>query len=326
MKFRTELPAFSLPEKIEPGHRIFLAGSCFTEHMGDFLSGHGFHTLQNPHGILFNPLSVEKTLADCIGERVYSEADFFRLGEVWHSWHHHSRFSSLDPADAVQKVNESIGQAHNFLKQAHWVMLTLGSAFVYHLADNDMPVANCHKAPAQTFYKKMLSPAEASASLLRSIEAVRRLNPDVAILLTVSPVRHAREGLVQNNRSKASLIYAVHNTCEQLQRVYYFPAYELVNDDLRDYRYFMEDMVHPNRPATRYVWERFRESALSGDARDMTNRIEPLQIAAAHKPFNPDSEEHARFTERNRTLLKQLMQDFPEIFLSDALKQLQQDL
>jgi len=322
MKFRTELPAFSVPEKIEPGHAIFLAGSCFTEHIGAYLHEHGFAMLQNPHGIIFNPLSIEKTLADCVSARVYTEADFFMSGEIWHSWHHHSRFSSMQLPVAIEAVNKSITEAHAFLQQARWVVLTLGSAFVYHLAENDMPVANCHKEPAHTFYKKMLSPEEAEQSLTRSLQMLRGFNPDLRILLTVSPVRHAREGLVQNNRSKASLIYAAHALCERMQGVYYFPSFELVNDDLRDYRYFMEDMVHPNRQATAYVWQRFCESMLSAAAAGMVKRVYPLHMAAQHRPFNPHSEEHSRFRNRNRELLLELQRDFPGLVLSDALRSL----
>jgi len=323
MKFRTELPAFSLPEKIQPGDAIFLAGSCFTEHMGIYLGEHGFRILQNPHGIIFNPVSIEQCILDCTEGRIYTQNDFFQSGDTWHSWQHHSRFSSADLADAVQKVNDSIQLAQAFLQKARWVVLTLGSAFVYHLAADDKPVANCHKMPAQTFYKKMLDPAGAQASLERSIDRLRAFNPELRVLLTVSPVRHAREGLVQNNRSKASLIYAVHALCEQAENVFYFPSFELVNDDLRDYRYFMEDMVHPNRQATEYVWMRFRESVLSERAQEMVKRVVPLQQAAAHKPFNPHSEEHARFMARNREQLAALQRDFPGVYLSPALQSLQ---
>lgn len=323
MKFRTELPAFSLPEKIQPGDAIFLAGSCFTEHMGTYLGEHGFHILQNPHGIIFNPLSVERCISDCTEARVYTENDFFQSAGIWHSWQHHSRFSATELSEAVQKVNNSIQEAHAFLREARWVVLTLGSSFVYHLAADDSAVANCHKMPAQTFYKKMLDPIAAAASLERTLNALRAFNPALKILLTVSPVRHAREGLVQNNRSKASLIYAVHTVCEQAAQVFYFPSFELVNDDLRDYRYFMEDMVHPNRQATEYVWLRFRESVLSERAQEMVKRVAPLQTAAAHKPFNPHSEDHARFLARNREQLAALLLDFPEVHLSAALQGIQ---
>lgn len=319
IKFRTELPAFSFPHKIEHGERIMLVGSCFTEHMGNYLADGGFEILQNPHGILFNPVSVEKAIDDYLQNTIYTEADLTPHAGLYHSWHHHSRFSFPKADESVSEINNTIGQASSFLGTSQWLMLTFGSAFVYHLVENDLAVANCHKFDAKIFKKKLLSPSQCEEVIGRIITKVQARFPSIKIVLTVSPVRHAREGLVENNRSKAALIHGVHSNADKFENVFYFPSYELVIDDLRDYRFFMEDLIHPNRQATEYVWGRFKESLFSTDTEKLVNKINKLKISARHKSFNPNTPEHQAFLKKLSDEIKLVQKQYPKVYLDREL-------
>ncbi|RYZ52757.1 MAG: GSCFA domain-containing protein, partial [Chitinophagaceae bacterium] len=251
MKFRFEFPIKKLPEPIAHQHKLLLMGSCFTENIGAKLDLYKFTTLQNPNGILFNPVSVAEALTDYIEKKNFGAEDLFALNEAWHSWKHHSRFSGLTADDAVAKINESVFQAHQFLKETDYLLITLGSAWVYQLTEKAANAvvgtiaANNHKAPADWFSRRLLSTEDVLRVLDNVIHRLFHLNAKLKIIFTISPVRHLREGVVENNRSKAVLISAVHHLVDKFDRLFYFPAYELVIDDLRDYRFYAEDLVHP---------------------------------------------------------------------------------
>lgn len=320
MKFRTELNPISFPEKMEHGQKVLLVGSCFTEHMGIFLQESGFDIRQNPHGILFNPLSIRQAINDYCQHRHYQNDDLVFYKELFHSWNHHSRFSKPNTEDSLKAINNELDQGAAFLKDAQWIMITLGSAFVYYLADSDKAVANCHKFPAQTFYKKMLNPAQSAQCLNEIVDLIRVQNPSARIVFTVSPVRHAREGLIENNRSKASLLYAVHEMTEQHEHVYYFPSYELIMDDLRDYRFFMEDMVHPNRQATEYVWSYFKNAFFTKETSALADQISKLMISIRHKSFNPSTIAHKLFLEDLKMKIKQVQATYPSLSLPEEMR------
>jgi hypothetical protein len=266
--------------------------------MGAKLSHYKFQTLENPNGILFNPVSIADSIRSYIDNKLYVTEDLFYNKELWGSWNHHTRFSSIHQQTCLDKINASQNKAHVFLKEADWLLLTLGSSFVYEL-DNGRVVANCHKVPTDKFRKRLLSATEVTSHLITLIKEVRVFNPSVNFIFTISPVRHLRDGFVENNRSKANLIPAVHEVENENEGVFYFPAYELVIDDLRDYRFFAEDMVHPNYAATNYVWEKFNEACIHSDAQVLMKEIGIINAARNHKPFNPDSEEHKKFCKLN---------------------------
>ncbi|MEI2750388.1 MAG: GSCFA domain-containing protein [Ferruginibacter sp.] len=244
MNFHLEFTPKPFDLKISHRHQLFLAGSCFTEQIGSKLSWHKFRTIDNPHGILFNPVSIAQAIHTYIINKEYKAEDLFYHHELWGSWDHHTRFSSPEQKNSLELINASQQKAHHFLKEANWLLLTLGSAFVYELEDKRV-VANCHKVPADKFNKRLLKEAEVIAVLQHMIKELQQFNPALNIIFTISPVRHLRDGFVENNRSKATLISAVHQLTENNSGVFYFPAYELVIDDLRDYRFYAEDMVHP---------------------------------------------------------------------------------
>ena len=253
--------------KINHRDKLMLIGSCFTENMGTKFKQHKFSVVENPNGILFNPVSITKSMLSYISNKKYTAGDLFYQNECWNSWEHHSRFSHPDQQQCLNGINQSQQEAHEFLKYADWLVLTLGSAFTYTLnagtpvekrnnENEEYVVANCHKVPTDKFSKKLLTPTEIVSAIDEMLTAVKSMNPAIKIIFTVSPVRHLREGFVENNRSKAALIQAVHELIERGADRFYFPAYELVIDDLRDYRFYAEDMVHPNYAATNYVWEK----------------------------------------------------------------------
>ncbi|HEX6333832.1 MAG TPA: GSCFA domain-containing protein, partial [Flavisolibacter sp.] len=249
MKFHLQFDIPRLDQPLTHRHRMILTGSCFTENIGEKLRRYKFHVTENPHGILFNPVSVAEGLTDVIENRQYTAADLFYLNEGWHSWKHHSRFSGLTPNEALEKINTSISNTHEFLRQADYLMITLGSAWVYTFtgeATNAVPgnvAANNHKAPASWFSRRLLAIEEVLRVLDNLIHRLFHFNHKLQIIFTISPVRHIREGVVANNRSKAVLIHAVHHLVDKFERLHYFPAYELVIDDLRDYRFYAEDLV-----------------------------------------------------------------------------------
>lgn len=301
MNFRLEFSPQAAERKITHKDKIFLIGSCFSENLGNKLLSHKFHVLQNPYGVLFNPFSIADALAACIENKKIQDKDFFYFNEAYHSWSHHSILSNPNLDNAVSALNLVTEKSHHFLAKADIVIITLGSAFGYELTElagnyrEKFIVANNHKAPSSWFTRKLSNKDAIKLALTESIEKLRILNPKLEVIFTVSPVRHLREGFVENNRSKGILLNAVHELCEEMQAVTYFPAYEFVIDDLRDYRFFAEDMVHPNYAATNYVWEKFKDVLFSLDTKKLMSQIEELNIAVAHKPFNPNSEAHKKF-------------------------------
>ena len=295
MQFFTNINIKPLQPSITYHDKLLLIGSCFTEHIGNYLEDVKFRTLQNPHGILFDPISVCNSLTSYIENKQYTSNDLFYLNEAWHSWQHHSRFSGIDKVQVISNINESQNKAHTFLKQADWLFITLGSSFVYKLAETLNPVANCHKAPAQTFIKHLSTFEETTVALSTTLNQLFEFNPTIKVMFTISPVRHLRDGVVDNNRSKARLIEAVHHLVGNHDNVYYFPAYELVIDVLRDYRFFDIDLAHPNYSATQFVLEKFAESCCKEETRVLMEEIKKLVIARNHKPFNPTSKQHQQF-------------------------------
>lgn len=312
MNFHLELTPKTFDIKIKHQHNLLLTGSCFTEQIGTKLTNHKFSVLDNPNGILFNPVSITKSIKSYIDNKQYSEADLFYQNECWNSWEHHSRFSNPDKEKCLAKINESQTEAYEFLKNADWLLITLGSAFVYQLTNNNV-VANCHKVPTDKFTKRLLSIEETSYALQKMIDKAIAFNPGLNIIFTISPVRHLRDGFIENNRSKATLIHAVHQLVEKNEACYYFPAYELIIDDLRDYRFFAEDMVHPNYAATNYVWEKFIATCIDEPSQQLMKEIAVIAAAKNHKPFNPTSEQHKKFLQTNLEKVKKLQLQFPYI-------------
>lgn len=319
MNFMADIQIKSPDQRIAYPEKIFLSGSCFTEHIGNRLAELKFPVLQNPNGILFDPLSVCKSIVSYIQNKQYTEDDLFYLNELWQSWQHHSQFSGMDKEDVLKNINHSQQQAHAFLKEADWLIITLGSSFSYQLIETGEPVANCHRASAQTFRKHLLGIDEIVTALDNCLHQLFHFNKKVQIIFTISPVRHLRDGVVENNRSKARLIEAVHHMVNKFGRLYYFPAYELVIDVLRDYRFYDIDLAHPNYAATEFVFEKFVQYFIEADSQALMEEIKKIVIARKHKAFQPETQAHKDFLKVHGEKVKQLQAKYPELDFKQEL-------
>jgi GSCFA family len=309
---------------------LALIGSCFTGHIGNHLQELKFNVLQNPHGILFDSLSVCNSLNSYIENRQYTAADLFLLNECWQSWQHHSDFSGTDQAAVLEKINRSQQQAHTCLKSAAWLFITLGSSFSYRLSETipaeqaakgwtGQGVANCHRAPGQWFVKHLMEIEETKQVLQQTLETLFAFNTNIRVIFTVSPVRHIRDGVTENNRSKARLIETVHHLVQQYEQVEYFPAYELVIDVLRDYRFYDIDMVHPNYAATRFVMEKFTENYIHPDTQAAMQEVQKIVTARKHKPFHPETSQHKAFLKNCLEKTQQLQAQYPFLDFGEEL-------
>jgi hypothetical protein len=276
--------------------------------------------MQNPNGILFDAISVAGSLVSYIQNKKYTGNDLFYLNELWQSWQYHSRFSGLQQESVLAQINQSQERAHEFLKEAKWLILTLGTSFSYRLALDGQPVANCHRAPAQLFHKHLMMIEEINAAFDDCLYQLFSFNPDLRIIFTVSPVRHIRDGIVENNRSKARLIEAVHHLVNKFDKIYYFPAYELVIDVLRDYRFYDIDLVHPNFQATQFVLEKFMQHFVNDESRSIAEEVQKIVIARNHKPFQVTTQAHKKFLQLNSDKTRMLIEKYPFLELIEELK------
>jgi hypothetical protein len=320
MQFMLSLDIPALQKPISYTDNILLTGSCFTEHIADRLQQNKFRVLSNPHGILFNPLSVASSLDGYMDGKQYDQGDLFNLNELWNSWDHHTRFSNVASEAALSSINASQAEASAFIKKADWVVITLGSAFQYYLKETGKPVANNHRAPAQWFEKKLLSTDEIVTALGNTLQKLFELNPFVQVMLTISPVRHIRDGVVDNNRSKARLIEAVQTLCGRFEKAHYFPAYELVIDVLRDHRFYDIDLVHPNFAATSYVWEQFVKSCIAPPVQEVMQQVQEIVTARSHRTRFPDTAAHKKFKDSYAAKTKALMDKYPFLDMNEELK------
>jgi hypothetical protein len=251
---------------------------------------------------------------------LYRSGNLFFYNELWQSWKHHGIFSDSKQSGTLNRINSSQQAAHAFLKRADWLIVTLGSAFVYLLKENNKPVANCHRAPGDWFTKKLLPVEEMLASLDEAMHRLFEINPNLQIVYTISPVRHVRDGVIENNRSKARLIEVAHQLVSKFNRTYYFPAYELVIDVLRDYRFYDKDLVHPNYMATNYVVENFMENYVQPETRLIAEEIKKLQISFKHRALHPATEAHQRFLNEQFEKTTDLQLKYPYLNFEKELK------
>jgi GSCFA family len=290
---------------------ILCIGSCFSGEIGRRMKSLKFKVLQNPNGILYDPISIGDALESYADNKVVTDADLFSLDGLWHSWKHHSSFSGINKDTVLQHIRRSADEAHDFLRQANWLIITPGTAYNYRLLKTGLPVANCHKAPAGFFEKRLLTIGDIEESLSQAISRARELNPGLKIIFTISPVKHIRDGVIENNRSKARLIEAIHSLTGSLPNTFYFPAYELVTDILRDYRFYNSDMAHPSEAATEFVFEHFCATFLDGDTRELMKEIKVIVAAANHRPFHSQSNAHQHFIAQQLEKITKLAGRFP---------------
>ncbi|PQJ69204.1 GSCFA domain-containing protein [Polaribacter butkevichii] len=295
MQLQTIIPLKKeIRNPIDYNSKLLLLGSCFSENIGDKLNYFKFQTNQNPFGILFHPKAIENLITNAINEKVYTTKDIIFQNERWHSFDAHSNLSSPDKKVLLDNLNTAVSSTNQQLKEATHVVITLGTSWVYRFIETDTIVANCHKIPQKKFLKEILTVAEISQSLKNIIDLLKSINKNIKVLFTVSPVRHLKDGFVENTISKAYLITAIHSILTE-GFTFYFPSYEIMMDELRDYRFYNEDMVHPNKTAVNYIWEKFTDTWFSEDSKSMMKEIETIQKGMSHRPFNENSEQHQQF-------------------------------
>lgn len=311
MKLHLNHTPTPLQEKIGHADKILMVGSCFAENIGDHLLQYKFNALVNPNGILFNPISISKAIQSFIGNSDVKDSGLVKNSELYYSFDHHGEFHSESQNELLVQIKASRSKAHSFLKDSNWLIITFGSAFVYRYLKTNSIVANCHKLPQQEFKKELLSVENITGEFNSLIKALVDFNPELKIILTVSPVKYLRDGLVENNLSKATLIQSVHELIRNNENCYYFPAYELVTDDLRDYRFYKEDLAHPNEAAIKYVWDKFSEAAFDNGTKKLNERIKEIIQASNHRPIHQNSAQHIDF---KKDLLKKcdtIEKEFP---------------
>lgn len=318
MNLQTKIPLEQQSNNlIDYNSNVFLLGSCFSENIGNKLDYFKFQNLQNPFGILFHPKAIERLIANAINEKVYTEEDVFFLNEKWHCFDVHSKLSRTSKDDLLKALNAQIKLTKKQIHDSTYVIITLGTAWVYKNIESNQVVANCHKVPQKQFKKEILS-IEAIFQLLKNIvELIRNVNSKASIIFTVSPVRHIKDGFVENTQSKAHLISAIHqhlNKQGSLSEVEaYFPSYEIMMDELRDYRFYNEDMIHPNQTAINYIWEIFKKVWISKEASSIIEDVEVVQKGLQHKPFNAQSQAHQQFLQNLEARKVKLQSQFPHI-------------
>ncbi|CAM1342613.1 GSCFA domain-containing protein [Tenacibaculum aestuarii] len=312
MIFQTHIPLKKQKHHlINYNSKLLLLGSCFSENIGNKLSYYKFQTQQNPFGILFHPKAIETFITKVINEEKYTENNVFFHNERWHCFDAHSVVSSTSKEELLNTLNTNINSTFQQLKNTSHVIITLGTAWVYREIATDALVANCHKIPQKKFLKELLTIEEVLESLEAINSLVKSINPETTIIYTVSPVRHIKDGFIENQRSKAHLLSAIHQTVEPRNNTYYFPSYEIMMDELRDYRFYAEDMIHPNQTAIDYIWEKFSEVWFSEEAIETMKEVETIQKGLMHKPFNPNSEAHQLFLKKIQQKKETLLQAFP---------------
>lgn len=314
-----ELPS-GLPA-ITHAQQLLLLGSCFAQNMGAQLSDHAFRADVNPFGVLYNPLSIAAALRQIEEGRIYTEADLFFYRGGFHSSMHHSSFSAPVAADVLEQINGRLQKTHQRLENTDWLLLTWGSAYLYRQRADGSVVGNCHKRPEQEFTRSLLTVDEIVTEYCSLLPLLQQHTPHLKLLLTISPIRHMRDGLHANQLSKATLLLAV-NRLQHLfpDVVCYFPAYEIVLDELRDYRFYSDDMLHPSPLAVHYLWERFGSTFFTPETRTIIEAHEAIRKGLIHKPFNPDSEMYEGFLVQLAQKIEQLNHAYPYLDLDKERK------
>ncbi|MCV9931120.1 GSCFA domain-containing protein [Flavobacterium sp. LS1R47] len=316
MQFRTPVPISQSNNPIDYNSKVLSLGSCFAVNMAEKLDYFKFNNSCNPLGILFHPLAIEKLIDFAVLQKKITESDVFFHNERWHSFDVHSDLSNANKEDLIHNLNQIIKKAYQELTEATHVIITYGTSWVYRTNDNKAVVANCHKVPQKQFSKELLSVEIIKESIKNTIDLIASVNPEAKIIFTVSPVRHIKDGFVENQWSKSNLISSLHNTLNteygKLQTGY-FPSYEIMMDELRDYRFYAEDMLHPNQIAIDYIWERFSENYISKEGILIMKDISEIQKGLSHRSFNPDSEQHRTFLSKLGNKIKRIEEKWPHI-------------
>lgn len=317
MQFRTQIPLSKSSNPIDYNSKVLSFGSCFAENMADKFDYFKFQNETNPFGIIFNPVSIEKVIERTVHENWFTEKDVFFHNERWHSFEAHSDLSNSDRQELLETLNKAIYETNKQLKEATHIIITYGTSWIYRSLESDEIVANCHKVPQKQFLKELLSVETIQKNIQNTISLIQNINPNVNFIFTISPVRHIKDGFEENQLSKSHLFAAVHQVLKthnsKLITQNYFPSYEIMMDELRDYRFYTEDMLHPNQVAIDYIWYKFSENYIALESISIMQEVDGIQKSLRHRSFNPESEQHQKFLDKLQQKIKSLGEKWPNI-------------
>jgi hypothetical protein len=317
MQFRTQIPISVSKTPIDYNSKVLSVGSCFAENISDKFDYFKFQNVTNPFGIIFNPVSIENLFRRVCEERFFQEKDVFFHNERWHSFEVHSDWSNSDREELLETLNKAISKTNKLLKEASHIIITYGTSWVYRNIEINQIVANCHKVPQKQFSKELVAVDDIQKSIQNTIDLVKTLNSNANFIFTISPVRHIKDGFVENQLSKSHLFTALHQVLEthnaQFITPNYFPSYEIMMDELRDYRFYTEDMLHPNAIAINYIWKLFSENYISENSFPVMKEVDEIQKSLRHRSFNPESEQHQKFLEKLHQRIDYLKKNVPFI-------------
>lgn len=317
MNFRTPISIPKNQKPIDYNSKIVSLGSCFAENMGHKFQYFKFQSETNPFGIIFNSVSIERIIDRVVNDVLFTEEDIFFHNERWHCFEVHSDLSHFDGTELLENLNQILAETKKQLQKATHIIITYGTSWVYRSIEKKRIVANCHKVPQKQFSKELLSTETIQKSIENTLSLIQSINQNCNFIFTISPVRHLKDGFVENQISKAHLITAIHNKLSsencQLPTANYFPSYEIMMDELRDYRFYAEDMIHPNQIAIDYIWQRFSETCISEESHSIMKEVETIQKGLTHRPFNFNSESHQQFLSKLHDKMLKLQKQIPQI-------------
>ncbi len=319
MEFRTKVELPVGQGEIRHSDPILLWGSCFAENIGKLLTDNKFHCDVNPFGILYNPLSIAKSVSLLLDNKVYSAADLRFDKGIWYSLMHHSSFSSADQSECLEKINFRMAKGREMLGKAKWIIFTWGTARVYEWKENGEVVGNCHKLPDRLFTRRLLEVEEIVSAFASLLGRIRQVNPEVQFLFTVSPIRHAKDGMHGNQLNKAVLLLAIERLCQLFSSCHYFPSYEIMLDELRDYRFYADDMLHPTPLAVSYIWECFCESFFTADTLRVMKEWQDIRKGLEHRPFDAKSTAYYTFLSQIMLKIERLKEKFPYLDVQNEI-------
>ena len=316
MNFRTPISIAKTAHPIDYNSKIISIGSCFAENMAQKFDYFKFQNTTNPFGIIFNPISIEKIVRRVVEQHFFTEQDIFLHNDLWHCYEIHSELSNSNKEELLQSLNQIITETHDYLIHSTHIIITYGTSWIYRNIQSEQIVANCHKVPQKQFTKELLAAGEIENSIQNTVQLIQKLNPDINFIFTVSPVRHIKDGFVENQLSKAHLFTAIHQVLKihnlQFPNFTYFPSYEIMMDELRDYRFYAEDMLHPNQIAIDYIWKLFIDSNIAVESSSVMQEVEEIQKGLNHRSFNPESEQHLKFLSKLHQKIEILKSKFPQ--------------
>ena len=317
--FRTVIDVPKPEKQLSYVDKIMLVGSCFADNIGARLKDHKFRTNHNPFGVLYNPFSIKKDIEILLDKNRLKEADLHYYNDLWFSFRHHSSFSHPDKQECLERINTSLLKASEFLSDAGFLFITFGTAWVYERKADNSIVANCHKLPAGEFNRYLLTVDDIIQNYEQLIDRIRKLNPALKIVFTVSPIRHWKDGAINNQVSKSTLILAIHRLMEKYPDVEYFPAYEIFMDELRDYRFYGNDMLHPSETAVDYTWKIFSDTYIDDTSKELMKEIVKINKAKNHRPMNPSTDTYRDFLRNTIRKIESLQKTHPYLSLDEDL-------